>query len=444
MCLSLKKNKTDYQEIGREMHTLMHRLYPICRSITGNGVRKTLAILKEFIPLVVNEIPSGTQVFDWTVPLEWNIRDAYIKDSKGTRIVDFKVSNLCVVGYSSPLHKKMSLRELRPFLHTLPDNPDWVPYRTSYYDDNWGFCLSHKQLLKLREDETYEVCIDADIKEGHLTYGELLISGKSKEEVLLSCHICHPSMCNDNLSGITLATKLVECLQRCHLNYSYRVLFIPGTIGSIVWLALNQQNLHRIKHGLVLTGLGDPGSITYKRSRQGQAEIDRIVEHVLSGHGDDYNIIDFYPYGYDERQYCSPGINLPVGCFQRTPHGEYPEYHTSADDLSFVKTESLADSLSKCLSILAVVDSNKRYVNTLPNCEPQLGKRGLYKAIGGGNEHYSEQMALLWILNLSDGSNSLLDIAERSTIEFPLIEKIARILHDKGLLEECSNYNETT
>ncbi len=434
----------DIKKAGLSMHAMMQRLFPICRSISGEGVRESLKIIGEEMKLDTKEVPTGKKVFDWNIPQEWNINDAYIKNSSGNRVVDFNASNLHVVSYSVPVYAKMKLSELEPHLHYLKDHPDWVPYRTTYYSENWGFCISRHQYESLNSHETYEVCVDSRLESGYLTYGECFIPGATDREVLLSCHICHPSMCNDNLSGIVLATQLVEVLQQCSLNHSFRILFIPGTIGSIAWLALNEHKLDRIKHGLVLTGVGDPGPITYKRSRQGQAEIDRVVEYVLSRSEDDYRIINFYPYGYDERQYCSPGFNLPVGCFQRTPHGEYPQYHTSADDHKFVKPGALADSFAKCLSILAVADNNKRYVNKLSKCEPQLGKRGLYKAIGGGNDQYDEQMALLWVLNLSDGRNSLLNIAERSNIEFTVIEKEARILHEKGLLEECDDQDAIT
>jgi len=438
MNISELKQNVDLKVSGKEMHEWMLRLYPICRSITGNGVRKTLDILGAYLPLTVREIPSGTPVFDWTVPKEWNIQDAFIKDSRGNRIVDFKASNLCVVGYSSPIHQRMSLEELKPFLHTLPDHPDWIPYRTSYYDDNWGFCVSHRQLMKFKDDEAYDVCIDSVLEDGHLTYGEYNLQGQCSDEVLLSCHICHPSLCNDNLSGIVLLTMLGKLLQQVSLRHSYRFLFIPGTIGSITWLALNEASASKIKYGLVAACVGDAGQITYKRSRQDNAQIDLIVEHVLKESGDPYDIKSFIPYGYDERQYCSPGFNLPVGCLQRTSYGDYPEYHTSADDSDFVRPESLQDSLYKYISVFNIIENNKTLINTNPKCEPQLGKRGLYKAIGGQGETLESQMAMLWTLNLSDGEHSLLEISEKSKIRFDLIKKIADILTAENLLKECS------
>ncbi len=370
------------------------------------------------------------------VSTAWGINACARKNSKGEKVIDFRESNLHVVGYSVPVHTKMSLSELKEHIHTLPDHPDWVPYRTSYYNENWGFCLSHKNLEGLPED-TYEVYIDSTLDSGYLTYGEYYLKGKISDEVLLSCHACHPSLCNDNLSGIALVTFLGKYLSSLSLRYSYRILLIPGTIGSITWLSMNEPNLYRIKHGLVVTGVGDSGKSTYKRSRMGNAEIDRIVEHVLKYSGDSYKIMDFSPYGYDERQYCSPGFNLPVGCLQRTPHGMYPEYHTSADNFDFVRAEYMSDSLSKYLSVLNILENNKRYYNTNPKCEPQLGKRGLYTAIGGKSNTIVDQMALLWVLNLSDGQHTLLDISKRSGAEFDLIKNASDALLRNDLLKEC-------
>jgi len=431
------KKTIDPNASAQEMYELMHRLYPICRSITGNGLRETLRIIQEYIPLTMHEVPTGTRVFDWTVPKEWNISDAYVKNSKGERVIDFKGSNLHVVGYSVPVHTRMPLSELKEHLHTLPGHPDWIPYRTTYYNENWGFCLTHNKFLELQED-TYEVYIDSTLKEGHLTYGEYYIKGRGPEEILLSCHVCHPSLCNDNVSGLVLTALLGRALSTLSLRYSYRILFIPGTIGSITWLSLNEACVSNIKHGLVVTCVGDPGIPTYKRSRIGNAEIDRAVEHVLKHSGSSYRVVDFSPYGYDERQYCSPGFNLPVGCLQRTPHGEYPEYHTSADNCDFVRPAHLKDSFMNYLSVLHVLENNKSYINTNPKCEPQLGKRGLYSATGGKSHTVAGQMALLWVLNLSDGLHTLLDVAERSYLQFQLIIDAADALKECGLLQEIA------
>ncbi len=423
----------DLSAAGQEMYRLMGQLYPICRSITGDGFRETLRVIQGHIPLAIHEVPTGTEVFDWTVPREWNIRDAYVKNAQGERVIDFQRSNLHVVNYSVPVHQTLSLAELKEHLHTLPEHPDWIPYRTSYYRESWGFCLSHRQLLKLKDDE-YEIYIDSSLEDGHLTYGEYYLKGETDDEVLISCHACHPSLCNDNLSGIALTTMLAGYLSACSPRYSYRFLFIPGTIGSIIWLALHEDHVSRIKHGLVVTGVGDPGHLTYKKSRRGDAEIDRAVAHVLQHSGRRHDIMDFIPYGYDERQYCSPGFNLPVGCLMRTPHGRYPEYHTSADNLDFVRPASLADSFATCVSAVSVLENNGTYVNQNPKCEPQLGKRGLYRLVGGHSGAGIDEMAMLWVLNLSDGDHTLLDIAERSGLRFEAVRAAADALREQRLL----------
>jgi aminopeptidase-like protein len=425
----------DFAEAGTQMYQLMSDLFPICRSITGNGVRETLTRIRSVIPVEIKEVPSGTRVFDWKVPREWRIEDAWVKNPRGDKIIDFKKSNLHVLNYSSPVRKKVTLNELKEHLFTIPDHPDWIPYRTSYYQENWGFCISHKQFAQLK-DESYEVLIDSSLEDGFLTFGEFYLKGANSEEVLISTHICHPSLCNDNLSGIALCAILGKHLSKVSLQYSYRFLFIPGTIGSITWLNLNKESVSKIKHGLVVAGVGDSGNFTYKKSRIGSAEIDRVVTYALKKSANDFNVIDFFPYGYDERQYCSPGFNLPVGCLMRTPYGQYPEYHTSADNLEFVKPENLAISLSLYLDVLKILEKNKKYMNQNLMCEPQLGRRGLYQHIGGHADSEKFQLALLWTLNLSDGENSLLDISERSSLDFSLISEAADILVETDLLKE--------
>jgi len=424
-------------DVGQAMAGLMAELYPICRSITGDGVRQTLKRIQQEVSIEIREVPSGTKVFDWAVPREWNIRDAYIKNTHGERIVDFNNSNLHVVSYSVPFHGTIGFQELKEHIFTLPEHPDWIPYRTSYYKEDWGFCMAHRQFIDLKEDEKYEVCIDATLAPGSLTYGELCLPGETTDEILVSCHVCHPSLCNDNLSGIALATFLARSIREMPRRYTYRFLFIPGTIGSITWLARNRENVGRIKHGLVVACAGDPGKLTYKKSRQVNAEIDRTVQHVLKHSASEYEVLDFVPYGYDERQYGSPGFNLPVGSLTRTPHGRYPEYHTSADNLEFVRPEYLVDSLEKYQLVFDVLESNRRYRNLNPYCEPQLGKRGLYGPVGGQVDRHSREMALLWVLNLSDGEQSLLDIAECANLEFRHIQQAAKALLECGLLEEC-------
>jgi aminopeptidase-like protein len=418
---------------GDQIHSFASELYPICRSITGNGLRDTLRRIGERIPLHIQEVASGTQVFDWTVPREWNIQDAYVKNSRGDRVIDFRNSNLHVVNYSVPTRKKLSLEELKEHLHTLPDHPDWIPYRTSYYREEWGFCLSQRQLDSLLEDE-YEVVIESTLNDGYLTYGECLLPGETPEEILISAHCCHPSLCNDNLSGVAVATFLAQALILQPRRYTYRFLFIPGTIGSITWLSKNEEVVPRIKHGLVLACVGDRGALSYKRTRQGNFEIDRAALHLLSHSGKPYNVRDFSPYGYDERQYCSPAFNLPVGCLNRTQHGTFPEYHTSADNLDFIAPEALEDTFKYCLELFEVLEHNRKYRNLNPKCEPQLGKRGLYREMGGYPNSETRELAMLWVLNLSDGENSLLDIAERSGLQFPAISQAASVLLQHKLL----------
>jgi aminopeptidase-like protein len=419
---------------GNAMMALVEKLFPICRSITGNGVRQTLEILRRYIPLQVNEVPSGTPVLDWSVPREWNVREAYIESDDGTRVVDFAANNLHIVQYSPPIDAVMPLPELRPHLHTLPDHPDWIPYRTSYYVENWGFCLTHRRLASLA-DGFYRVRIDSDLAPGYLSYGELVIPGEITDTVLLSCHICHPSLANDNLSGIAVATMLACHLQTLRLRYSYRFLFIPGTIGSLTWLAHNEDKVGSIVHGLVLSCLGDPGGMTYKQTRRGNAAIDRVVAHVLAHDKVPYRITPFVPYGYDERQYCSPGFDLPVGCLMRTPNGEYPEYHSSADNLSLLRPDSLAHSLGVLQRIISVIEGDAVYRSRNPKGEPQLGRRGLYAMLGGQRESSYDQMALLWVLNLADGHHSLLDMAERARVPFATMRAAADTLVAAELLE---------
>jgi aminopeptidase-like protein len=434
--LSNLRSLVDEESAGADMLKLIRELFPICRSITGNGLRQSLAKLRELLPLSIHEIASGTEVFDWTIPKEWNIRDAYIKDSTGHRVVDFRQNNLHVVNYSAPVSARMSLSELESHLHSLPERPEWIPYRTTYYAESWGFCLSQRQLESLSNGE-YEVLIDSSLEDGALTYGECVLPGQIDDEFLISVHICHPSLCNDNLSGVAVATSLARILASTSHRYTYRFMFVPGTIGPISWLFRNQDAAQRLKHGLVLACVGDRGSINYKRSRRLTADIDRAVEHVLRTKGAPFEIQDFSPYGYDERQYCSPGFNLPVGSFRRTPHGEYPEYHTSADNLEFVSASHLADSLVTLLEVIALIESNLRFINLSPMGEPQLGRRGLIPSVGG-KVVKSDQLALLWVLNLSDGGNSVLDIAERSGLSFDQLRGAIEALSSCGLLERAN------
>ncbi|MGV9549772.1 DUF4910 domain-containing protein [Streptomyces ardesiacus] len=421
-------------ESGEEMYALVERMYPLCRSITGDGVRATLRIVDEYIPLHVHEVPTGTQVLDWTVPKEWNVRDAYVADTAGRRVVDFAASSLHVLGYSVPVSATMSLAELREHLHTLPEQPSLVPYRTSYYEERWGFCLAQRTLDAMAEGD-YEVRIDSTLADGHLTYAEHVVPGRVPDEVLVSCHVCHPSLANDNLAGIAVAVFLARALAEQDPYYTYRFVFAPGTIGAITWLARNRERVERVKHGLVLACAGDPGDLTYKQSRRGDAEIDRVLRHVLDASGRPHRITEFTPYGYDERQYCSPGFDLGVGSLTRTPYAGYPEYHTSADDLDFVSPAAMADTLAVCREAFSLLDRNRRYVNLSPYGEPQLGRRGLYGSLGGRSDAQEAQMAMLWVLSLSDGTHALLDVAERSGLPFDTVAAAADALHGAGLIK---------
>ncbi|MET3985232.1 DUF4910 domain-containing protein [Streptomyces sp. PvR034] len=420
--------------VGEEMHALVERLYPLCRSITGDGVRATLDIIGEYVPLQVHEVATGTQVLDWTVPQEWNIRDAYVADAAGNRVVDFAASSLHVLGYSTPVSATMPLAELRPHLHTLPDRPSWVPYRTSYYTPQWGFCLAQETLDAL-PDGDYEVRIDSTLADGHLTYAEHVVPGQVSEEVIVSCHVCHPSLANDNLAGVAVATYLARALAERTPYYTYRFIFAPGTIGAITWLARNAERVEKVKHGLVLACAGDSGQLTYKQSRRGDAEIDRVLQHVLRASGRPHRITEFTPYGYDERQYCSPGFDLGVGSLSRTPYAGYPEYHTSADNPDFVSPEAMTDTLAVCREAFDVLDRNRSYLNLSPYGEPQLGRRGLYDSLGGRSDAKQAQMAMLWVLSLSDGEHSLLDVAERAGLAFDTVAVAADALRGAGLIK---------
>jgi aminopeptidase-like protein len=421
-------------DVGAEILALAARIFPICRSITGDGVRQTLREVGAHIDLDIHEVATGTPVLDWTIPREWNIRDAWIKNERGEKIVDFKRSNLHVMSYSMPVQRRMSLAELKKHIYTLPDQPDLIPYRTSYYAENWAFCMPHRQFAVLR-DETYEVSIDSSLADGHLTYGEYFHKGETEDEFLLSAHVCHPSLANDNCSGIALLTHLAKRISGLRTRYGYRFLFAPGTIGAITWLARNEDRVHRIKHGLVVSMVGDRGGPTFKKSRRGNAEIDRAMVHALNHSGLSPVVEDFYPYGYDERQYCSPGFNLPVGLFSRSKFGAIPEYHTSADNLDFIRADALSESYRLINETIGAIEANATYLNTSPKGEPQLGKRGLYGAIGGDKDAAAANMAMLWILNQSDGTNSLLDIAERAKLPFAVVQRTAKLLADRGLLK---------
>jgi len=423
------------EELGRQMFDLTAELYPICRSITGEGFRQTQRILQQHVPeLQIKSVPSGTQCFDWTVPKEWNITDAYVRGPDGNKVIDFAASNLHVVNYSVPIQRTMPLAELKEHLHTMPEQPHLIPYRTSYYQEAWGFCLTH-QAYEALEDGMYEVCIDSTLEDGCLNYGECLLPGETSDEVLISTHACHPSLCNDNLSGVVVATFLAKQLRRRDMRYSYRFVFVPGGIGSVVWMSQNQDGFDRIKHGLVLACIGDAGALTYKRTRRGNAIIDQAAENVLRNRGVEFNVTDFSPYGFDERNYNSPKFNLPVGSLSRSTHSEFDGYHSSGDNLDLVRPDRLAEAVQAALEIVDVLEHDRRYVNLIPEAEPQLGKRGLYGMMGGLQDRAEIELALLWVMNFSDGDHSLLDISDRSGHRFDVIRRAAEILFEHGLLE---------
>jgi aminopeptidase-like protein len=421
------------RELGVSMHELMTDLFPICRSITGAGLRDTLDRIGKLVPLQLTEVPTGTAAFDWTVPKEWNIRDAWVADAHGRRVVDFQASNLHVVNYSTPVRTRLSLDELRPHLHTLPDQRSWVPYRTSYYAENWGFCLSQEALDQLSPGE-YEAVIDATLEDGSLTYGECVLPGDSSEEILISSHCCHPSLANDNLSGVVLAAHLANTLAEADRRYTYRFLFAPGTIGAIVWLARRETLLDRIRAGLVLACVGDDGPVVYKRSRRGDAEVDRAAAHVLRWRAESDDVIDFSPYGNDERQFCSPGFDLPVGAITRSGYDRSVRHHTSADDLASIDPAALGDTLGVCLSILSLLEDDATLVSLNPKGEPQLGRRGLYRTFGGRAEQAELESAMLWVMSLADGAHTTLDVADRASLPFAVVAEAAEALERVELL----------
>ncbi len=420
----------DAATAGSAIHRRMRDMFPICRSITGDGLRETLRLVGRDVPLELVETPTGTEVLDWTVPKEWNVRAAWVDGPDGERVIDFADSNLHLLNYSVPADTVVSLDELREHVFTHPENPDLVPYRTSYYVERWGFCMSQRRLDAL-EPGDYHVVIDSTLALGATTYGEFLLEGDTRDEVVLTTYACHPSLANDNLSGVAVLTELARTLSaQSELRHTYRFLWSPGTIGALCWLAGHGDAVQRVSHGLVLSCLGDPGPFTYKRSRRGNARVDLAVANVL-GHLEGSRVLDWFPYGGDERQFCSPGFDLPFGAFSRTPADQFPEYHSSADNLDFVRPKYLGDSFAALIEVIDVLESDGTYTNLRPYGEPQLGRRGLYRGLGGGS---SEEMALLWVLSLSDGTNSLLDIADRSGLGFAEIRNAAEQLEAHDLL----------
>jgi aminopeptidase-like protein len=419
---------------GLAMLELMAELFPICRSITGAGLRASLQKVGQAIPLAISEVPSGTRVFDWIVPPEWNIREGWLADPSGRRVADFQTSNLQVVNYSVPVRQTLTLDEVRPHLHSLPDHPSWIPYRTSYYAEDWGFCLPD-EVLKGLPSGRYEAFIDSTLQAGSLTYGECLLPGSSTDEILISSHICHPSLANDNLSGVAVATFLARALAAKERKYTYRFLFAPGTIGAITWLAGHEEVATRVCGGLVLACVGDTGHLVYKRSRRGGSAMDRAAEQVLRTGPWPYEVVDFSPYGNDERQFCSPGFDLPVGAVTRSGYDRSERHHTSADDLASISEDALGGTLDFCLKVLSTLEDDEVFVSLNPKGEPQLGRRGLYRTVGGRADQSEMEAALLWLMSLADGGHSLLDVAVRSGLPFEAVRDAALALEQADLLE---------
>jgi aminopeptidase-like protein len=406
----------DRVERGLRMHALATRLFPICRSLTGEGVRETLRIVRETLPgLTIHEAPTGTQAFDWTVPQEWSIRDAQVTGPDGTKVIDFKSSTLHVVSYSQAVNRRMPLAELQEHLHSLPAQPDAIPYRTSYYAPRWGFCLTDRVRRSLPEGE-YHAVIDSTLADGSLTYADLVIPGETADEVLLSTYVCHPSMGNNELSGPVVTTFLADWIAGLpHRRFTYRIVFIPETIGSIVYLSRHLDHLKaRVKAGYVVTCIGDDRCYSYLPSRNGDTASDRAAKHVLGHIAPDYRRYTFLNRGSDERQYCAPGVDLPIASVMRSKYGEYPEYHTSLDDLSLITPTGLQGGLEALQRCIETLEMDRRYRATVL-CEPQMGRRGLYSTLGtvGVSEAVATRMN---ILAYCDGQHGLLDLAEMTGI----------------------------
>ena len=416
----------EFEHTGPFMHQLMAQLFPICRSITGDGVRETLRILQGHIPLKIFEVPSGTKVFDWTVPREWNIRDAFVLDPQGKKIIDFKKSNLHVLGYAAPVDRYLPLAELQQHLHSLEDQPDAIPWVTSVYEERWGFCLTHDERAKLKEG-TYRAVIDSELKEGSLTYGELIIPGVSSQEIFISTYVCHPSMANNELSGPVVATMLAKWIASEPRRFTYRIILIPETIGSITYLSRNMESMKKnIVAGFNLTCVGDERAYSYLPSRNGSTLADKVALSVLRSKHPDFKHYSFLERGSDERQYCSPGVDLPVISLMRTKYREFSEYHTSLDDLEFVTPDGLEGSFELHRDCIDLLERNKVYkIRCLG--EPQLGKRGLYPTIATKESH-RQVIDMLNFIAYADGSNDLMDISNLIHVPvknlYPIIDKL--------------------
>ena len=412
------------------------RLFPICRSITGNGLRDSLKILQEILPLELHEAPTGTSCFDWEIPKEWNIKDAYIITPDGRKIADFKQHNLHLVNYSIPMMAEMSYEELLSHLHTLPSLPDAIPYHTSYYKNDWGFCLTHNEFETLPKEGVYKVFIDSELKEGSMTYADLLLKGETEKEILFSTYLCHPSMANNELSGPLVQAFLYQKIASMpKRKYTYRFVFAPETIGAINYLSIHGEHLKdNLLAGYVLTCCGDAGPITYKKSRRINSEADLMAEHTLKYIDKKYNVLPFTIGGSDERQYCSPGFNLPVGSMMRTPYHVFEEYHTSKDNKSIIRFDLMVETIELLSKIVQGFELNDKYFGTIQHCEPNLGKRGLYEAKGASKNRGEVLTNRLHLLNHFDGEHSLLEIAELSNQSILNYQSEIELLLDKELI----------
>jgi aminopeptidase-like protein len=423
-----------FENCGHLMYQLLVELFPICRSITGNGLRETLRIIQEHIPIIIHEVPSGTKVFDWTVPKEWNIRDAYVMDDRGDKIIDFANNNLHVLGYSIPVDKTISLAELQEHLYSREDLPDAIPYMTSYYQERWGFCLTHNQRMTLK-DGFYKVFIDSDISDGVLNYGELIIPGSSEKEILLSTDVCHPSMANNELSGPVVTTFLSKWILENHFRYTYRIIFIPETIGSLTYLSRNMSKMQKnIVAGFNITCVGDERSYSYLPSKYGSTLADRAALSILNGKHPGFKEYSFLQRGSDERQYCSPGVDLPVVSVMRSKYFTYPEYHTSFDNLDLVTPAGLQGGFEVIRDCLELIERNRVYCLKCYG-EPQLGKRGLYPTLGTQTLYWTVYDMMNFIA-YADGTNDLIKISNLIRVPVSGIYKIVDTLLEADLLME--------